>query len=122
MADVVVTVPKAMWFDWIDEGDSVGESPTGEEWGFYTGGGKANIQRGDRVYVVAHGRLRGYAPLTRMVLQGYRVVFCREAGAAAVTIDEPIRGFRGWKYRWWRREDEKPFSEWKTDGVVVASR
>lgn len=43
MTDVVVTVPKGIWFDWIAEGDAVGEPPTGEEWGFYTAGGTPDI-------------------------------------------------------------------------------
>ena len=28
--DLVVTVPKWFWFDWIAEGDAVGEPETGE--------------------------------------------------------------------------------------------
>lgn len=98
----------------MDEGDLPGDPPTGEEWGFYTSaGGVPDIQPGDRVYVVAHGKLRGYAPLTRYVRQGRTHVFCREAGAVAVTIEEPIRGFRGWRYRWWEREVERPFPGWR---------
>ena len=119
MSDVVVTVPKGIWEDWIAEGDSVGDPPTGEEWGFYTSGGRPTIERGERVYIVAHNRLRGYAPLTRLVIEGWRVVFCRAAGAVAVTIPEPIRGFRGWRYRWWDRSVEVPFPEWKDAGVAV---
>jgi hypothetical protein len=41
----------------------------------------------------------------------------REGGAVAVTIAEPIRGFMGWKYRWWSADDEFPFLDWKTEGV-----
>ncbi|MGH9364737.1 MAG: hypothetical protein ACRD1B_05670 [Thermoanaerobaculia bacterium] len=117
MPDVVVTVPKRLWLDWIAEGDGVGEPETGEEWGFYTSGGRPDIQPGDRVYIVAHGRLRGYAPLTRLVVEGRRLVFCRRAGAVAVTIPEPIRGFQGWRYCWWDREAEVPFPQWETAGV-----
>lgn len=118
MPDVVVTVPKGMWLDWIDEGDLPGDPPTGEEWGFFTYGARPDIKAGERVYVVAHGRLRGYAPLTRYEYTNGKVAFGREAGAVAVTIPEPIRGFRGWRYRWWEREIETPFPNWKTDGVV----
>lgn len=122
MPDVVVTVPKGIWLDWIEEGDCPGDPPTGEEWGFSTWGARPNIARGERVYIVAHGKLRGYAPLTRYEFsaagnQG-RVVFGRAAGAVAVTIAESIRGFRGWRYRWWKREDEQPFPEWKTEGIT----
>jgi hypothetical protein len=111
--DVVVTVPKGIWEDWIEEGDLPGDPPTGEEWGFFTSGGRPKIQPGDRVYIVAHGKLRGFAPLTRLEVDGNRLVFGREGGAEALTIDEPIVGFRGWRYRWWERKDEKPFPEWK---------
>jgi hypothetical protein len=31
-------------------------------------------------------------------------------------IGEPIRGFQGWRYRWWEREDERPFPEWQVPG------
>jgi hypothetical protein len=31
----------------------------------------------------------------------------------AVTLDEPIRGFRGWRYRWWSLESERPFPGWR---------
>jgi hypothetical protein len=119
MPDVVVTVPKAIWEDWIAEGDAAGDPESGEEWGFYTGGGTPRIEPGERVYVVAHGRLRGYAPLTRLARAGPRVVFCRKGGAVAVTIAPPIRGFQGWQYRWWDRKIEIPFPDWKTADVPV---
>jgi hypothetical protein len=32
--------------------------------------------------------------------------------AEAVTIEEYIRGFRGWRYRWWDYSAERPFPEW----------
>jgi hypothetical protein len=69
---------------------------------------------GDRVYIVAHGKLRGYAPLTRLEVNGRRLAFGREGRAVAVTIEEPVRGFRGWRYRWWNRDAETPFPNWKT--------
>jgi hypothetical protein len=115
--DVVATVPMDLWADWLDEGDLPGDEKTGEEWGFYTGGAVPDVLPGSRVYVVAHGRLRGFSPLTRLVVDGGRVVFCRRAGAVAVTIPESIRGFRGWRYRWWNREDERAFPDWKDPGA-----
>lgn len=64
MSDVVVTVPKRLWREWIAEGDLPGEEAQYEShfwvWGFVP-----VVKPGDRVYVVAFGRLRGYAPLTR---------------------------------------------------------
>lgn len=119
LMDVVVTVPKSLWADWIDEGDAAGESagssPLGpdEEWGFYTRGRPA-ITPGERVYIVAHGKLRGYAPLTALRFHEGRTVLCRKGDAVAVTLPESIRGFQGWRYRWWERQDEVPFPQWKT--------
>lgn len=123
MPDVVVTVPKGKWLGWIEEGDAVGLPESGEEWGFFTAGMKPNIVPGERVYVVAHGRLRGYAPLTALEWTPSgrgafgQVAFGRKGGAVAVTIADPIRGFQGWRYRFWARANEIPFPDWKTAGV-----
>ena len=125
MPDVVVTVPKGIWLDWLEEGDLPGDLPTGEEWGFSPWGPEPDMKAGERVYIVAHGRLRGYAPLTRYEYrhqssgQGH-IAFGRGAGAVAVTIPDPITGFRGWRYRWWNREVEIPFLAWKTEGVQLS--
>ncbi len=99
------------------EGDAVGEPPTGTEWAFWLGGGKPQIEVGERVYVVSHGRLRGYAPLTRLMRTERGWGLCREAGAVAVTIVGDCPGFRGYRKRWWPREVERPYPEWKTDQV-----
>lgn len=117
MADIVVTVPKNLWLDWCAEGDAAGSDDSGTEWGFFCGGGVPAIRPGERVYVVSHGRLRGYAPLTR--LQRHPLAFGRRGGAVAVTINTPIDGFRGWRYRWWNRADEVPFPAWRTTGVLA---
>lgn len=114
MADLVVTVPRDLWTDWIDEGDAVGEPETGEEWGFFVGHRKPPIGPGDRLYIVAHDRLRGYAPVTRLAEIEGRWAIGRQGGAVAVTIDERIKGFRGYHKRWWSREDERPFPDWRT--------
>ena len=65
--DLVGTCPKGEFLAWIAEGDAVGEPYTGEEWGWYTSHSlAATIKPGDRFYVVAHGKLRGWAPVTRV--------------------------------------------------------
>jgi hypothetical protein len=113
--DVVVTVPKSFGLGrWIAEGDAAGDPPTGEEWAFYLGGGIPGIVRGERVYVVFNGKLRGYSPLIRVARtdRGYALV--RGGGAVACTIDRTIIGFRGFRYRDWRYEDERPFPEWRS--------
>jgi hypothetical protein len=115
VSDVVVTVPKRLWTEWIEEGDLPGDESSGTEYAFYLGGPLPDIQPGERVYVVAHGKLRGYAPLTWLAKDGpRRFALVRGGGAVACTIAEPIIGFRGWRYRTWSREDELPFPDWRT--------
>ena len=120
MSDLVVTVPKWFWPEWIVEGDAAGEPETGQEYEFnFSGGRKPNIKPGERLYIVAHGRLRGWAPVVRLEQRGNGWAIIRGGGAVAVTINEPIRGFQGWRHRWWKREDEKDFPDWKTEGVTA---
>ena len=115
MADLVGTCPKNFWQEWIAEGDAAGDPETGEEWGWYTGDRKAaSIQPGERFYVVAHGKLRGWAPVVRVCRDGGGgYVICRKGRAVACTLPQPIQGFRGLRLRWWKREDEIPFENWK---------
>lgn len=112
--DVVVTVPKDVWERWLAEGDAAGERETGQEYDFFLGGHEPDILPGDRVYVVCRGKLRGFAPLVRLepTQRGFSLV--RGGGAVAVTIDESVPGFRGFRYRWWDRAIEKPFPTWRT--------
>ena len=113
MADVVVTVPLSFGLDcWIAEGDAAGEPWSGELWGFTVGGARPKIEPGERVYIVYAKRLRGYAPLVRLEWHGSRGALIRGGGAVAATVPEDIRGFRGWRYRWWQRTDEEPFPDW----------
>lgn len=116
--DLVVTVPKPLWLDWIYEGDAVGEPETGEEWGFFLGGAMPKCVPGARLYVVSWGQLRGYAPITRIARTARGFAIVRKGGAVACTIAETILGFRGWRKRWWQRESEAPFAAWKTAGVT----
>jgi len=114
--DVVVTVPMKVWDEWIREGDLPGQEWTGQEYGFSIAG-NPDIKPGERVYIVAHGRLRGYSPLIRRGLLSRsrtfpRTILVRGGGAVASTIDEKIPGFRGYRYRWWEYEVERPFPNW----------
>ncbi|MBX3579940.1 MAG: hypothetical protein KF723_22280 [Rhizobiaceae bacterium] len=120
MTDLVGTCPKDFWNEWIAEGDPAGAPYSGEEWGWYTRDRLARRTRpGDRFYVVAHGLLRGYAPVVRVADHGDSFIICRRGGAVACTIDTPIPGFRGLRERWWSRESERPFPDWQTAGVGV---
>lgn len=116
MSDLVGTCPKGCWEEWIAEGDAAGEIETGQEWGWYTGHQLASSAiPGDRFYVVAHGKLRGYATVTRLEHggDGRVAAIVRKGGAVACTIPGPIPGFRGLRIRWWKREEEIPFQAWR---------
>lgn len=143
MTDLVVTCPKGFWDEWVAEGDPAGEAWSGQEWGWYlTSRKRPPIEVGDRLYVVAHGLLRGYAPVTALrglsfdakhqpdpelvnfvgawvdvdQLGGGFIddwCICRRGDAVAVTLPDPIRGFQGWRYRWWERDAEIPFPGWR---------
>jgi len=117
MTDLVVTVPKGMWLDWIREGDVAGDPASSLEWGFHLGGGRPPISPGERLYIVAWGRLRGYAPVTRVERTGRGWCIVRKGGAVACTLDQEIVGFRGWRKRWWENEDERSFEGWEVAGL-----
>lgn len=120
MPDLVGTCPKDFWQEWIEEGDAAGLPESGEEWGWWTKDSlAASIKPGQRFYVVAHGLLRGWAPVVRVVKKGPSWVICRKGGAVACTITTPIPGFRGLRTRWWDYEDERPFPDWQTAGLPV---
>ena len=131
MIDLVVTVPKTFTHPaafgkkglaaWIAEGDAAGDPYSGQEWGFTTYGNLSKCVDVERLYIVCEGRLRGYAPVLRVLYDESRfrngncpLMFVRGGGAVAVTIDEEIVGFRGIRARWWAREQERPFKDWKT--------
>jgi hypothetical protein len=115
LSDLVVTVPLSFGLDrWIDEGDAAGSEWSGDLWDFGIGGGKPDIQPGERVYVVYKRKLRGYAPLVALERGGPAYWYLVRGGdAVAVTIDEAIIGFRGWRRRWWDRAIERPFPDWQ---------
>jgi len=123
MADLVGTCPKDFWEDWLREGglpESMVDLGGWTEWSWYTNHSLAtHAKPGDRFYVVAHGKLRGYAPVVKVEVPpsdnpSVKYAIIRRYGAVACTIDKSIPGFRGLRIRWWKREDEKPFPDWKT--------
>ncbi len=123
--DVVVTVPKSFgWQKWLDEGDCAGDPETGNLSWFLVSRRPAKIEIGDRVYVVYNGTLRGYAPIVgtpstvdhRNEVKHYLL---RKGGAVAVTIPDSCPGFRGFRYRWWDRNEEIPFPDWKNPNACL---
>jgi hypothetical protein len=116
--DVVVTLPTSFGIKaWVDEGDPAGAPWSGQEWGWFMGGRvpPKRLDRGDRVYVTYRGKLIGYSPLIRVQYrpEGWGFALVRGGNAVAVTIPEAIKPFRGYRYRWWEREIEVPFPDWK---------
>ncbi len=124
MGDIVVTVPRGRWERWLAEGDLPGEPWSGREHRFWIGWRKPGPwEPGDRVYVVALGRLQGYAPLVRVErdrVRGFALV--RRGGAVAVTIPGEVRGFRGMQARWWERGEEVVVTERGAQDVARADR
>jgi len=123
MADIVVTVPKSFQYKglkglaaWVSEGDPAGEEWSGTEWGFFMRGNPpTRISPGERVYVVCENKLRGYSPLIRIHNFGSnQYALIRRGDAVAVTLEDPIKGFQGYRYRWWDRKDEIDFPDWMT--------
>lgn len=143
MSDLVVTCPKGFFLEWIAEGDAAGTPASGEEWAWFLGGPEPPIGPGDRLYVVAWGYLRGWAPVTSLRQRPGGWAICRKAEAVACTlrVDSSvgghlgveyerstqvgyppdgicrIDGFRGFRRVWWPREAESAFPEWMTYGL-----
>ena len=112
-------MPQDIWDEWLEEGDCAGDPDTGTGYSWLTRSGLATyIKPGDRFYIVAHGKLRGYAIVDRVERNFYDDIFyweiIRGGGAVACTIASPIRGFQGLRKRWWPKYVETPFKDWKT--------
>lgn len=113
--DICVTLPKSFGLEkWMAEGDAPGDAWTGQYYAF-TVAGAPKVEPGDRVYVAYDGRLIGYAPLVQALVRPSlrnprrsATELIRGGEAVACTVNEHIPGFRGYRYRWWDREDELP--------------
>ena len=115
MADLVATCPGPFFLRWLQEGDCAGTPESGETWAWFTKHRLApTIQPGERLYVVALGKLRGYAPVVavRPTPNGGWAI-CRRGGAVACTIADRIPGFQGLRRVWWTRAEEMEFRDWK---------
>ena len=115
--DLVGTCPQKFWAEWLAEGDCAGAPPTGRWHGWYSEHPLWKLAlTGSRFYVVAHDRLRGFAPVVGIQQNSFLDVgaIIREGSAVAVTIPQSIKGFQGLRKRWWDRADEVPFPDWRT--------
>src|ERR1044072_7348722 len=137
MSDLVVTVPQRQWVEWVEEGDdALGGIHAGtaapwngeHEYGFNIGGRRPPLIRpGERVYIVAYGRLRGYSPLLyiaappeperRFGARPGSYALVRRGDAVACTIPVEVPGFQGVRRRWWNSETEVPFPNWRSEGL-----
>lgn len=133
---LVVTVPKTRWAEWLDEGDLACDGDQCEagmlppwsgdyEYGYNVGHRRPPIVVGERLYIVAYGRLRGYSPVVgieQTLRFGGRShgnwAIVRRGAAVAVTVPWEVQGFRGYRFRTWHDDDEIPFPDWKTKGVA----
>jgi hypothetical protein len=117
--DLVGTCPKGFWEEWISEGNCAGDPERADiEYYWFTRSKLTlKLQPGDRFYVVCNGSLRGWAPVVRILtdIQNDKQYFAiaRSCGAVACTILQNIPGFRGLRKRWWEREEELPFPDWR---------
>ena len=120
--DLVGTCPKTFWKEWLEEGDCAGEPETGHYYAWLSRHRLAHAlvrifdhEETYRFYVVAHGKLRGYAIVEGLDITPVRkdIKIIRKGQAVAVTIPEPIPGFRGLRKRWWDRDDEISFPDWR---------
>ena len=119
--NVVVTVAKNIWNEWLTEGNLAGDPWDGVLENHFWINKKSvpkDIAIGDRVYVVSNNKLRGYSPLlyveTSCSLRLDRACFLRRNDAVAVTLNREIKGFQGWRYQWWDSNEEIAFPNWKT--------
>jgi hypothetical protein len=123
MSDLVMTLRRDWWQTCI-----AGQLPSSSR-GFYVGGRKPParsarrssgeaapppVAPGERLYLVAHGRVRGYVPVSGVARTGRGWTIQRGGPAVAVTIPEAVADFRGWRAAWWAVSDEVPFPDWRT--------
>ncbi len=87
------------------------------------GGPRPAIGPGDRVYLVAWGRVRGYVRMAKLsnTLDGW-VLGCSSAVVPTTIPAVGIATFRGAKAPWWKRPDEQPFPGWASDGIPEGAR
>lgn len=118
--DLVVCLPVASFHAWYDEGGTP-EFPDDYEYYWLVGRQPPPevVPGQSRLYIVCAGVLRGYAPIVRIDRHGTKhwALVRDGCSAEAVTIDERIPSFRGWRYRWWQRQAEREFVEWAWEAV-----
>jgi hypothetical protein len=116
----VVCLPVSSFHNWWNE-EGTPEFPNEHEYDWVVGRRPPNtiIPHSSRLYIVCGGLLRGFAPILRVdPWDAKHWALVRDGRSAeAVTVDAPIRSFRGWRYRWWDRREEGPFTDWAWEAV-----
>lgn len=132
--DIVVPIKAEDWDGWLAEGDLAGEPWSGEEHAL-TVRSRPDIEPGERVYILAGGIIRGYAPLLRAEYawkRGYWYTYLiRGDGARAMTpmcsrpdqcdcslgwrAPHPRRfaAFGTFRYRSWTYGEEWKLIDWR---------
>lgn len=114
--DVVACVPRHVWPHWLEEGGTPEAPDPSTVYGFGVPSAPKLLRAGDRLYIACAGRIRGYAPVLwiQSRIDSRAVDLIRDGkSAVAVTIAERVPPFRGFRYRWWTRDQERPFPEWR---------
>jgi transcriptional regulator with XRE-family HTH domain len=117
VADLVVVVAYNHWAAWLKEGDPAVVPPdkpvkTKRRHALYLGTHEPVITPGERVYIVSHGRLRGYAPLIAIEKKGPAYYAIRGGGAVAVTLPRSLYLTHPIE-RTWSLAEEIPFPQWR---------
>lgn len=113
MTDLVTTIERVAWYDWVIAGARVG----GLLWTAMLG---RRMPRAGRLYLVAHDRVRGFVtwddtPEREPKFEPMTL------GAKHSRPHRPdhndlayVRGFAGSIFSWWERTDEIGFPDWQT--------
>ena len=106
MTDIVITIPRAAWADWLMQHGADDQRGRMRSFHVYDEErGHPPCSTGDQLYVVAHGRLRCVLLIEAIMMR-------------PVTLAGYVPGFAGWRRRWWDPQHELPFPAWRTEAVA----
>lgn len=110
MTDIVVTVPRAHWPDFIASHRPL--FPCARRFC----ADHPPLAVADWIFFAAHRRIRCAMEVTQVVRRGPCLI---AAGTfrPALTIAETVPGFPGWRRAWFSMREVKDFSDWRTKGI-----